>query len=215
MFMICARKRHRVTHLILATGIVREPTVWGFITLHYSALTSHMTLSGLVPSHQHRARRSLWPTNTTSRNYSIAMSPTIGGRDLIHEFTHECRAQGIMPGLYFTPTDPYTAKVLGHPQGSAANTAVQLAQMRELTTNYGALAYIWFDHYCQHAGKMHPEWVCPMNETFAGLAQIVRKNQPGAVVLGQDTKQIGAEGGYASYPMYYRAAPPASNMYYA
>jgi hypothetical protein len=69
------------------------------------------------------------------------MSPTIGGRDLIQEFTDECRAQDVLPGLYFTPTDPYTAQVLGHPQGSVENDAVQLAQMTELTTRYGDLAY--------------------------------------------------------------------------
>lgn len=132
------------------------------------------------------------------------MSPTVGERDLIREFTDACREQDILPGLYFTPTDPYTVNVLGHPQGSAANEAVQLAQMRELTTNYGDVAYIWFDHYCQIAGKQHPEWVCPLHQTFAHLAEIVRGNQPGAVILGQDTKQVGGESGFSPYPMYYR-----------
>ena len=63
--------------------------------------------------------------------------------------------------------------------------------------------YIWFDHYCQHASTMHPEWVCPMNHTYASLAELVRTNQPGAVILGQDTKQTGGEGGFANYPLYY------------
>ena len=51
---------------------------------------------------------------------------------------------------------------------------------------------------------MHPEWVCRMNETYVykKLGEIVHKNQPQAVILGQDTKQTGAEGGYAPYPMY-------------
>ena len=131
------------------------------------------------------------------------MSPTIGDRDLIQEFTDACRAQGILAGLYFTPPDPYTSTVLGHPEGSAAHEAVQLAQMTELTTRYGELSYIWFDHYCQTAGRLHPQWVCPLNVTYKKLGEIVRKNQPGAVILGQDTKQTGAEGGYAPYPMYY------------
>ena len=76
--------------------------------------------------------------------------------------------------------------------------------MQELTTRYGNLSYIWFDHYCQRAGKMHPEWICPLNQTWVHLAEIVRKNQPGAVILGQDTKQVGAEFGFAPYPLYYR-----------
>ena len=32
---MCASNSHSYTHLILALGIVREPTVWGFITSKY------------------------------------------------------------------------------------------------------------------------------------------------------------------------------------
>ena len=68
--------------------------------------------------------------------------------------------------------------------------------MEELTNGtYGNISYFWFDHYCQHPGKMHPQWICPLNHTWAGLASIVRKNQPGAVISGQDTKSIGGESG--------------------
>ena len=35
MFRMCARNSHSYTHLILALGIVREPTVWVFITPKY------------------------------------------------------------------------------------------------------------------------------------------------------------------------------------
>ena len=35
MFRMCASNSHSYTHLILALGIVREPTVWGFITSEY------------------------------------------------------------------------------------------------------------------------------------------------------------------------------------
>jgi hypothetical protein len=40
----------------------------------------------------------------------------------------------MLAGLYFTPPDPFTVEVLKHPEGSPAHTAVQLAQMEELTT---------------------------------------------------------------------------------
>ena len=36
MFRVCARIYHSYTHLILALGIVREPTFWEFITSKYS-----------------------------------------------------------------------------------------------------------------------------------------------------------------------------------
>ena len=35
MFRMCASNSHSYTHLILALGIVREPTVWVFITSKY------------------------------------------------------------------------------------------------------------------------------------------------------------------------------------
>ena len=38
MFRIYARNSHSYTHLILALGIVREPTVWVFITSKYPGI---------------------------------------------------------------------------------------------------------------------------------------------------------------------------------
>ena len=35
MFRMYASTSHSYTHLILTLGIVREPTVWGFITSEY------------------------------------------------------------------------------------------------------------------------------------------------------------------------------------
>ena len=35
MFRMCASNSHSYTHLILAVGIVRKPTVWVFITSKY------------------------------------------------------------------------------------------------------------------------------------------------------------------------------------
>ena len=35
MFRMCASNSHSYTHLILALGIVREPTVWNYITSEY------------------------------------------------------------------------------------------------------------------------------------------------------------------------------------
>ena len=35
MLRMCASNYHSYTHLIQALGIVREPTVWGFITSKY------------------------------------------------------------------------------------------------------------------------------------------------------------------------------------
>ena len=38
MFRVCVIYSHSYTHLILALGIVIEPTVWGFITSKYPGI---------------------------------------------------------------------------------------------------------------------------------------------------------------------------------
>ena len=38
MFRMYASNSHSYTHLILALGIVREPTLWGFITSQYPGI---------------------------------------------------------------------------------------------------------------------------------------------------------------------------------
>ena len=45
MFRMYACNSHSYTRLILALGIVRKPTVRGFITLN---ILAHMTLAGLL-----------------------------------------------------------------------------------------------------------------------------------------------------------------------
>eukprot|EP00039_Didymoeca_costata_P024510 m.10520 g.10520 ORF g.10520 m.10520 type:complete len:437 (+) comp4276_c0_seq1:91-1401(+) len=125
---------------------------------------------------KHEAGFSIWPTKFNS-NYSILMSPTVGSRDLVQEFVTECRRQGILPGFYFT---------------TGARTCdfdCQKGQITELATNYGDIAYWWFDHH-------GPD---PTHEMFD---QVVEANNPNAVRLGPDSWVTGDESGYASYPIY-------------
>jgi len=106
-------------------------------------------------------------------NYTIARSSTVSGRDLVREFVDECRSQGVTPGLYFT----FGA------HGDSID--VQVKQMEELTTNYGPIMYWWFDHHSNDTGH------------------VVRKNIPGAVMLGPDSWVTGDESGAADYPLWY------------
>ena len=50
-----------------------------------------------VLTSKHEAGFCLWPSKFS--NFTIAHSPTIPGRDLVKEFTDECRRQDILPGL--------------------------------------------------------------------------------------------------------------------
>ena len=59
MFRIYASYSHSYTHLILGLGIVRKPTVWGFITSHYPGI--HDTD---LPSSVHARTRNYVVTRT-------------------------------------------------------------------------------------------------------------------------------------------------------
>ena len=50
MFRMYASYSHSYTHLILALGIVREPTVWGFLTSNYPGIECHDLACLLLPS---------------------------------------------------------------------------------------------------------------------------------------------------------------------
>ena len=45
-----ASNYHTYTHLILALGIVRKPTIWGFITLHYPGIHDIGLLNKVGPT---------------------------------------------------------------------------------------------------------------------------------------------------------------------
>ena len=69
--------------------------------------------------------------------------------------------------------------------------------MRELTQNYGELAYFWFDH---HDAKSRDSSGRVVWDT---IDDIVRKNQPTCAMLGPDCWLTGAETGFSTYPMWH------------
>ncbi|MFR9503478.1 MAG: alpha-L-fucosidase [Rikenellaceae bacterium] len=116
---------------------------------------------------RHEGGFCLWPTETT--DYSIANSPYKDGKgDIAREFVDACRKHDIKPAFYFSVM--YDAhhvfkaddKVKWGPvwdelfeknfeemgeEGRKAYEERQLAQLRELLTNYGEICYIWNDHW--------------------------------------------------------------------
>ena len=65
MFRMYASNSHSYTHLILALSIVREPTIWGFITSKYSGthdigLPNINTLLGPKRTARSPALESVW-----------------------------------------------------------------------------------------------------------------------------------------------------------
>jgi len=144
-----------------------------------------------VLTSKHEAGYIIWQTNEPiGRNFSIAQSSTVPSRDLVDEFTQACREVGVLPGLYFTTTDAYQTS-LNNSQDVFRKA--QLQQIEELSTRYGEISYFWFDHH----------EVTSSADLWFDIDNIVREKQPGAVILGMDTSQVGAESGFSPYPWYY------------
>jgi alpha-L-fucosidase len=100
---------------------------------------------------KHHSGFCMWPTATT--DFSIAKTPF--QRDVTRELLDAFRAQGIQPGLYFSPDDFLWLHQHGKqiarnipdvlPANNPGLMAYDRAQLRELLTNYGAIDYLFID----------------------------------------------------------------------
>ena len=117
----------------------------------------------------------LWPTATTE--HSVRRSPWRNGQgDVVREFVDACRQEGILPGLYCSPWDR-NATCYADPE---RYSAFYLEQLRELCSNYGPLAEIWFDG----AGSAGYRYDWPR------IMAVVRELQPEAVVFNMGDPDI-------------------------
>ncbi|MDE3129012.1 MAG: alpha-L-fucosidase, partial [Gemmatimonadota bacterium] len=135
----------------------------------------------------------LWPTATT--RHSVASSPWRGGHgDVVREFVHACRAEGLRPGLYLSPWDRNNPAYGDSPKYND----LYCDQLTELLTRYGPIAEVWFDGANgegPNGRKQVYDW-----PRFWGL---VRRLQPGAVMFsdaGPDVRWCGNERGVAGDP---------------
>ena len=121
----------------------------------------------------------LWPTKTT--DYSLTHSPYQNGSgDVVREFVAACRKYGLKPGFYHTATfDAHHAlkPAAGETAGELARdqqkyVELQVGQVTELLSNYGPIAYLWFDHWNG------------ANAAFRAVTDTARRLQPHCVILG-------------------------------
>jgi len=129
----------------------------------------------------------LWPSAYTE--HSVKKSPWKQGKgDVVKEIEAACREYGIKFGFYLSPWDQ------NHPSyGTAEYNNYYKNQLRELLTNYGEIAEVWFDGAKGENAK-------DMEYDFDGYWQMVRELQPGAVMfsdVGPDVRWVGNEKGYA------------------
>jgi alpha-L-fucosidase len=142
----------------------------------------------VVLTAKHHDGFALWPSRYT--RHSVHASPwRAGGGDVVGELAAAARAEGLRLGLYLSPWDRHEPSY-GDQRGY---NEFYMAQLRELLTEYGPLAEVWFD------GAKGPD-AAEMEYDFEAYWALVRQLQPGAVIFsdaGPDVRWIGNERGFA------------------
>ncbi|GEP98193.1 alpha-L-fucosidase [Chitinophaga cymbidii] len=137
---------------------------------------------------KHHGGFCLWPSKYTA--FSVASSPWKNGQgDVVKEIADACREYGIKFGIYLSPWDKNAPSY-----GTPAYNDLFKNQLRELLTNYGEVAEVWFDGYKGKGAK-------PMDYDYPGFFRLVRSLQPNAVIfsdIGPDVRWVGNEKGNAS-----------------
>ena len=129
----------------------------------------------------------LWPSKFTS--HSVKNSPWKNGKgDVVKEVADACKEYGLKFGFYLSPWDRHEPLY-----GTADYNDHYKNQLKELLTNYGEVAEVWFDGAKGENAKA-------MEYDFKGYWQLVRDLQPKAIMFsdaGPDVRWVGNEAGNA------------------
>lgn len=143
----------------------------------------------VVLTAKHHSGFCLWPTTTT--DFDIAHTPF--QRDIVGETLAAFRAQGIAPGLYFSPEDfswLWRQKIpierrrpWVFPAANPGLLALDQAQIRELLTRYGSVDVMFFDG--PPAGLRELAWqIQPSIVVTRGAIQTPEQFVPGVALEG-------------------------------
>jgi len=129
----------------------------------------------------------LWPTKTTE--HSVKNSSWKNGKgDVVKEVADACKEFGIAFGFYLSPWDRHEKSY-----GTPAYNDFYKRQLKELLTNYGEVAEVWFDGA---KGKNEKDMVYD----FDGYWKMVKELQPKAIIysgVGPGARWVGNEKGIA------------------
>ncbi len=115
--------------------------------------------------------------------------------DIVKEFVEKCRANGIVPALYYCPT-PY----------GRGERAVMLAQLHELATRYGEIDYFWIDM---------PNWF-PADLSVQEVYDMLKDINPDGIILVNMLREHDGDGKISYWPtdvINGESALPNSNGY--
>lgn len=143
----------------------------------------------LILTAKHHDGFCLWPSRYTE--HSVKNSPWRDGKgDVVREVAKACRAEHIKLGLYLSPWDRHEPTYGNSP---AYNEHFR-NQLRELLTDYGPVAEVWFDGACgegPNGKRQEYDW--------PSYYRVVRELQPKALIAicGPDIRWVGNEDGLA------------------
>ncbi len=131
----------------------------------------------------------LWPSAHTE--HSVKNSPWRDGQgDVMREFVDACAEFDVRAAFYLSPWDRHEPTYGDSPRYNEHFRA----QLRELLTEYGDIAEVWFDGACAEGpnGKRQEyDW--------ASYYRLIKELQPEALIAicGPDVRWVGNEDGYA------------------
>jgi alpha-L-fucosidase len=162
-------------------------------------------MTGLIITAKHHDGFCLWPSRFT--DHSVKRSPLKGGQtDIVGDLARACREAGLFLGVYLSPWDRNHA-AYGRPE----YLTYYRNQLRELLTQYGEVAEVWFDganggdgYYggARETRQIDRATYYEWPETWS----LVRQLQPKAVMFsdaGPDVRWVGNESGLAFESTFY------------
>jgi alpha-L-fucosidase len=142
----------------------------------------------LILTCKHHDGFCLWPSKYTE--HCVKHSPWRDGKgDAVKEVSDACRRGGIKFGVYLSPWDRHEKTY-----GTDAYNEHYKNQLRELLTNYGDIAEVWWDGACGEGPNGKKQVY-----DFDGYLKVVRELQPNALtaIVGPDIRWVGNEDGLA------------------
>lgn len=122
-----------------------NPTKWNADSV--AILAKQAGMRAIIFTSKHHDGFCMWDTKTTDFN---VVKATPFKRDVVKELAEACKRQGLKFGLYFSNIDwhfPEASPISSHNSDSIPPLHHQynLAQVRELLSNYGEISELWFD----------------------------------------------------------------------
>ena len=133
------------------------------------------------------------------------------GKDVVAQFVKSAKAKGINICYYMGPNA--NGWLSNHQKLSAAAfVEAQLGMLRELLTDYGPIARLWWDHYPSGCGGLAP---CPEGsfpDAWPKFVGLVRELSPSTIICpGPDCDGHQGESGIGRYPAWFPCTPSESN----